>query len=484
MKNLMRSKVTIFALICLLCGNVFVNKCIASGGSVLQKGAASEKQTLRISFNYLQFELNKDSAYAELQFLIWGNSLQYELQNGKYRVQVNINACFVPEFGVDTIKVSAKVFSDAYEDSATAVQNNIYDLLRIAVPKGKYMLYLEAADNYQKGEGVLFSDKMDMTFDNNTVQFSSLQPIAYMSVAENMGKYVKNGWEYVPYFSTYYSSEINSMVYWIDIYHTSTILGENVNFKVISSIVDEITDSVYMRKEKTFLSQASVFMQQAYDIELLPTGNYLLQLEVRDMNDTLHAYTSHFFQRSNIAFKNDSDRVASMFDYDTLKRYFDYISVIANSQERRFIDNFTKEQLAEGGWFFYDFWKSRNAEAPHEAWFEFYKKVQQVNNNYSTLRYKGYKTDRGQCYLKYGTPTEIEYHNFDGNVYPYEIWRYNQVPNGQVNVYFVFYNLDRTTKDYRLLHSTVNGEPKFPNWEEEVKSGKALIIENTEQYSQ
>ena len=64
----------------------------------------------------------------------------------------------------------------------------------------------------------------------------------------------------------------------------------------------------------------------------------------------------------------------------------------------------------------------------------------QVNNNYSTLSYKGYKTDRGQCYLKYGPPSEIEYHNFDGNTYPYEIWYYNTVPNGQVNVYFVFYN--------------------------------------------
>ena len=91
------------------------------------------------------------------------------------------------------------------------------------------------------------------------------------------------------------------------------------------------------------------------------------------------------------------------------------------------------------------------------------------------MRYKGYRTDRGQCYLKYGPPSDIEYHNFDGNTYPYEIWYYNSVPNGQVNVYFVFYNLDRTTKDYRLLHSTVYGEAKFSDWENYVKTGSYSI---------
>ena len=484
MKSRRKSRIIVLLLAGLVWSNVFVNKCFAFNMPAYANAAASGKQTLRISFNYLQFELNSDSVYAELQFLVWGNSIKYELQNGKYYGQVNVNACFIPESGADTIKLSAKIFSEAFDDSVTAAQNNIYDLLRIAMPKGKYLMVLEVADNYQDGESLRFSDNMDMTFDNRTVRFSSLQPISYMSASDVGGKYVKNGWEYVPYFSTYYPSEINSMVYWIEIYHTNAILGENAEFKVISSIVDETSDSVYMRKEKKYTSQASIFMQQAYDIEMLPTGNYLLKLEVKDMQDTLHACTSHFFQRNNVTVNNDSDRVASMFDYDTLKRYFDYISVIATTKERQFIDNFSEEQLAEGGWFFYEFWKSRNAGSPHEAWFEFYKKVQQVNNNYSTLRYKGYKTDRGQCYLKYGPPTEIEYHNFDGNAYPYEIWRYNQVPNGQVNVYFVFYNLDRTTKDYRLLHSTVDGEAKFPNWEEEVQSGKALMIENTEQFSQ
>lgn len=487
----MKKYILIGNIIAVVLCNVLVNKCVMCAPAAKNMAGDHPKQSLRMSLNYLQFELNDDSAYAELQMLIMGNSLQYVKQNGKYVAAVKVNAYFIPASGADTISTQAYVYSNTYTDSATALQNNIYDLIRIPMPKGEYKLYITANDIHQPGEGIRFSDNMDLRFVNNMVQLSSIQPISYMTAAESATKYTKHGWEYVPYFSTFYSSEVNSLVYWLEIYHTNTIMGDNAPFKVVSYIVSAdresaMADTVYMTKEKSFTAQNMVFMMQNYSIESLPSGNYYLKLEVRDSHDTLHAYTSHFFQRSNIEKVEEAEEpsVANMFSYDTLKRYFDYISVLATPQERTFIDNFTQDQVEAGGWFFYNFWKSRNEAAPHEAWYDFYFRVQQVNNNYSTLKYKGYKTDRGQCYLKYGPPTEIEYHNFDGNTYPYEIWRYDHVPNGQVNVFFVFYSLDRTTKDYRLLHSSVIGEVKFPNWEAEVQQGKALIIENTDQTSQ
>lgn len=487
----MKKYILLGNIILLVLCNVLVNKCVAVGGAACFAADGAPKQSLRMSLNYLQFELNEDSAYAELQMLVVGNSLQYVLQNGKYEATVKVRACFIPVKGNDSIITHAYIYSEAYDDSAAALQNNIYDLMRIPLPKGEYKLFITAEDVHQQGEGISFSDNMDLRFVNNMVQLSSIQPVSYMTAAESATKYAKHGWEYVPYFSTFYSSEVNSLLYWIEIYHTNTVLGDSVPFKVVSYLVSadrksDMADTVYMTKVKTFTAQNMVFMMQNYSIESLPSGNYYLKIEVRDSHDTIHAYASHFFQRSNVSQTDETEdkSVADMFSYDTLKRYFDYISVLATPQERTFIDNFTPDQVEAGGWFFYNFWKSRSEAAPHEAWFNFYYRVQQVNNNYSTLKHKGYKTDRGQCYLKYGPPTEIEYHNFDGNTYPYEIWRYDHVPNGQVNVFFVFYSLDRTTKDYRLLHSTVVGEAKFPNWEAEVQQGKALIIENTEQTAQ
>jgi hypothetical protein len=93
--------------------------------------------------------------------------------------------------------------------------------------------------------------------------------------------------------------------------------------------------------------------------------------------------------------------------------------------------------------------------------------VMQVNHNYSNFSYKGYKTDRGHYYLKYGPPNYIEYHQSDINSFSYEIWSYYDFPpTGQVNVYFVFYEKDLVSRDYRLLHSNAVGELQNLRWKQ------------------
>ncbi|MBQ4477338.1 MAG: GWxTD domain-containing protein [Bacteroidales bacterium] len=430
---------------------------------------------LVLNFNCLKFDMTKDSAYIELQFLFIGNSMNYIRQtNGKYQASVRVNIQLMAE-GNDTINVHQTFYSETYDNQSNEDKNNLYDLLRIPLKKGIYDFNIAIYDNANLENQITYSDRLDLSFPNNIVTFSSIQPITYQNRVEEYNKYTKYGWEYLPYFSNYYPEVVNSLSYWVEINNTESVLGHNKSFTVFSKIVsaDDIHAEPLLSKQKTYTTDIRCLLMQNYNIESLSSGNYLLQMEVRDEWDTIHAYTSYFFQRNNpLAFENLQTNTMS---YDTLKKYFDYISVIATPAEHKFIDNFTPEQLEDGILFFYNFWKSRDENHPVETWYEYHNRVLRVNNNYSTLRYKGYRTDRGQCYLKYGPPSDIEYHNFDGNTYPYEIWYYNSVPNGQVNVYFVFYNLDRTTKDYRLLHSTVYGEAKFSDWENYVKTGSYSI---------
>lgn len=450
---------------------------IACGQST-QEDINQTHTSLQVNMNCMQFEYTNDSAYIELQFLFLGHTLQYQqIQDNKYRANIQVNATFISKERNDTNTITHNYFSATYDTPKLIDKENFYDLLRIPLLKGKYQMDLEIVDKNANNKPILYTDVLDLTFDNNIVCLSSIQPLSYLSRAENHNRYIKEGWDYTPYFSTYYPEIVNSFTFWVEIYHSDKINSKSDSFIVYSAIVaaeNPQTPVFKLSKQKIFNKKSQVSMQQIYNIDSLPSGNYYLVLEIRDENDTIHAYSSYFFQRYNpisIPFSSNFDTIP----YDTLKRYFDYISVLANPAEIKFIDNFTSEQQEDGLLFFYNFWKNRNPADPQKAWYDFHLKVMQVNNNYSTLSYKGYKTDRGQCYLKYGPPSEIEYHNFDGNTYPYEIWYYNTVPNGQVNVYFVFYNLDRTTKDYRLLHSTVYGEAKYPQWEEEVKYGKTLM---------
>jgi len=153
--------------------------------------------------------------------------------------------------------------------------------------------------------------------------------------------------------------------------------------------------------------------------------------------------------------------------------YLDYIRVIATNVECEYIDHISPQKYNEIEEFFTDFWKVRNPESPQQEWYNYYAQVMRVNNNYSTLKIKGYRTDRGHYYLKYGPPSDIEYEHSDVNGPPYEIWTYNVMEDGQINKIFVFYNVDLVTKDFKLLHSTARGEIFNSNWKEilHIKDG-------------
>ncbi|HTB32600.1 MAG TPA: hypothetical protein VK808_11270, partial [Bacteroidia bacterium] len=54
--------------------------------------------------------------------------------------------------------------------------------------------------------------------------------------------------------------------------------------------------------------------------------------------------------------------------------------------------------------------------------------------------------------------------------YPYEIWEYYRLPDGQTEVKFVFYTTAIETNDYVLLHSTATGEIQNPAWQSALYS--------------
>ena len=156
---------------------------------------------LVLNFNCLKFDMTKDSAYIELQFLFIGNSMNYIRQtNGKYQASVRVNIQLMAE-GNDTINVHQTFYSEIYDNQSNEDKNNLYDLLRIPLKKGIYDFYIAIYDNANLENQITYSDRLDLSFPNNIVTFSSIQPITYQNRVEEYNKYTKYGWEYLPYFS-------------------------------------------------------------------------------------------------------------------------------------------------------------------------------------------------------------------------------------------------------------------------------------------
>jgi len=72
------------------------------------------------------------------------------------------------------------------------------------------------------------------------------------------------------------------------------------------------------------------------------------------------------------------------------------------------------------------FWKRYDPDpvTPYnELEIEFLERFQYVMKNFSGPL-KGYRTDRGRIYIKYGPPDYIEDHPYEWGTYPYQIWYY------------------------------------------------------------
>ena len=118
--------------------------------------------------------------------------------------------------------------------------------------------------------------------------------------------------------------------------------------------------------------------------------------------------------------------------------------------------------------YFLNFWKGRDNIMPEAAWNHYYQQVRKVNYIYSTPNRQGYETDRGRVFLKYGPPNIISESYNEPAAYPYEIWQYYSLGDGQRNRKFVFYTIDIVTNDFQLVHSDAIGEPANHRWQVEI----------------
>jgi GWxTD domain-containing protein len=108
--------------------------------------------------------------------------------------------------------------------------------------------------------------------------------------------------------------------------------------------------------------------------------------------------------------------------------------------------------------YFYNFWITKNANYPQEAWTEYSNKL-----NHCLKYFNGIETDRSIIYLRYGKPDKTEDVPNEPNTIPYEIWQYEAIGT-EANVVFLFIQSRGINDQKQLLHSTLSVEKHYPAW--------------------
>lgn len=436
-----------------------------------------QAKNLQAYLNYTIFNVPGQKPYIETYLSVAGETVVYIL-NDKAQFQGSIEVTFIFR-QKDEIKEFDKyqLFSPEIQDT-TAIDFSFIDQQRYFIPEGEYEMEIIISDLNTETKPFSAIQPVSVQFDDSKICFSGIQLVKSFTPSLEQNILTKGRYDLIPMVYNFYPESVSNLTYYAEIYNSEKMLGTAEKFLVVSMIKsfetgNTLKDFVSYRK---YDAHEVVPVLNEYDISRLPSGNYRLLIEVRNKQNEMIADKEIFFQRSNpniqfqledlAAIDVNSTFASRIKSNDTLQEFIKCLDPIATDLEKTFIykqselaDLKTKQQ------FFYNFWSSRDIVNPENAWIEYYNQVLIVNNVYKTPISKGYETDRGRVYLKYGPPNIISESYNEPSSYPYEIWHYYVLGESQRNKKFVFYTHDMITNNFKLLHSDAIGEISNFKWQ-------------------
>ena len=218
-------------------------------------------------------------------------------------------------------------------------------------------------------------------------------------------------------------------------------------------------------------------MINTFDLNNLPTGNYELSIELINQKNRVIFKSTIDFQRTNLNNSMQLDRLnavlinhtfVSSISSDSISDFINCLSPIASRMESNIIDK-KSENINDTlkRQFLYSFWYNRQPDNPELAWQKYKAEIDKADQLFSTKVRRGYQTDMGRIFLKYGPPNTITDRPNEPSAYPYQVWHYYKIGKFN-NKRFIFYKPDLGTNEYVTLHSTLQGEYFNRNWKTDL----------------
>lgn len=296
-----------------------------------------------------------------------------------------------------------------------------------------------------------------------------------------------------PFSGTYYPPEMQRLGFYAEVHGSAEALGADAPFSLNYQIETYESRSVKGAFKSTQRANAApvVALAKEFPIDQLPSGNYLLAVEAIGADGTVLARQEQFFQRNNPLRYDlnalESVDITSTFadainDPDTLAEHVACLRPIAQPLERRMIDERLKDRdVTLMKRFFYTFWANRDGYDPERAWNKYHEQVVNANRMYGCRNLRGYESDQGITFLKYGLPSTVVDGSRDNKQLPYLIWHYYRAGRYS-DKRFVFWEQNTGIGCWELLHSEIPGERNNPHWQAMLSAplGNASMTEGTQ----
>lgn len=406
--------------------------------------------------------------YLEVYLMIQRNALKFVPAGEDYQALARISLrLYSPDSLLST--TSWEIVDKVKDPAELTPRQKLPDIAAFNLPPGKFRLQGEIEDlnrdtTYAKALNIDLS-----AYSDTVLQISNLEFATQIERTEDVNKFYKNGFRVIPNPERLYGTALPMLYFYSEIYNFEDTTGE---FTVDRIILDSSRKEVKRLPVKVHKKVGSSAVEvDGFSIASLPSGTYYLKVIVADADngDSASAESKFFifrpgdFSRERVAARAESDQADSeilIYNDAQLSDAVEEIKYLLSDSEWRSIGALNKDGQKQ---FLIRFWRERdsNPETPvNEFRNIFISRKNYCNEKFGVLDKEGWKTDRGRVYILYGRPDDIEYHTHDLDTRPYEIWHYDSLEGG---VIFVF--VDRNGYgDYRLMHSTKNGEIYRPDW--------------------
>ena len=449
---------------------------------ILTPSGFAQNKAVQSFFSYTTYLVPGKTPFVENALAFDCSSVVYkQFEPGKYKATVEIQTIF--KQGEKVCNYSKIALDSPVVTDTAKISGAFLDQQRFSLENGEYTLEISVMDLNNSSKTPYKAEQtivVNMPADHPVV--SDILLVDTYNKAKTPSEFTKNGYDLIPRVYAYYLRNNNTLTFYAEAYNSDKYFKDGGQYMVNYYI--ESYESSKKMKNFNFVKRVDVnpvnVLLNSIDISSLPTGNYYLVVEMRDRTNQLMASNSTFFQRynpgvevevedlSSVAVQNSF--VAEITNIDTLREYIRCLNPRCSEMERDYSNNLVRtNDIKTMQQFFLNFWSTRAPLNPKGAWKEYYAQVKRVNASFSTRTKKGYMSDRGYVYLKYGTPDKINEEPYEPGAFPYEIWHYYEVAN-QRNKHFVFMSRDMVTNDYTLIHSDVVGEVSNYRWQLEIYS--------------
>ena len=370
----------------------------------------------------------------------------------------------------------------------------LLDVKRLFLAAGTYELEISFQDIYDPENTKQFQSPLVVN-PGPDLYLSDLLLLRSYRPDNSNSPFNKNGYFLEPLPFHFYDRGATMLAFYAEIYFAAKSIKEEtyaIRYFIEQDLGNGVTTLISAGNQQKKVSNIDALLVPM-NISKMKSGNYQLTVEVRNQANELLFVRKTSFQRSNpfldataadLTEEVVEKQFVSDLNEENLKYSLRAISPLVSGDASEALKSILNgSDLKAMRFFLFRHFVQADPNNPEQAYLKYMEVAGAVDQKFDSGFRRGFETDRGRMFLRYGRPDDLVHVEDDPSAPPYEIWIYYNFPKTQQkNVKFLFYNPTLAGEDFILLHSNARGEINNPRWERDLYKRNAGEEYNGDNY--